>query len=227
MNTQLPTESKFLVTGGAGFIGSNFVRKLVSLGYKVNVLDKLTYAGNLENLSSLDGNPHHHFIRGNIGDGSLVPEILKKYQINAVVNFAAESHVDRSIHESKDFIETNIVGTYNLLESARSYWNDLEKNLKEYPYLKDKIFKSITKLLTNSISENDQESIEIIKKAFGMDSPVRLIVNGEEDLLVLPVCIHAPENSIVLYGQPDQGLVLVHITTEIRNKAQTLLDLMI
>jgi len=70
------------------------------------------------------------------------------------------------------------------------------------------------------------ESIEIIKKAFEMTSPVRLIVNGEEDLLVLPVCIHAPENSVVLYGQPNQGLVLVQITTEIRNKAQTLLELM-
>ena len=80
--------------------------------------------------------------------------------------------------------------------------------------------------IDNPATEITLQSIEIIKKAFGMNSPVRLIVNGEEDLLVLPVCIYAPENSIVLYGQPNKGLVLVQITTEIRNKAQTLLDLM-
>ena len=81
--------------------------------------------------------------------------------------------------------------------------------------------------IDNPAAEITLESIEIIKKAFDYESsPVRLIVNGEEDLLVLPVCIHAPENSVVLYGQPNKGLVLVQITTEIRNKAQTLLDLM-
>jgi dTDP-glucose 4,6-dehydratase len=121
-----------LVTGAAGFIGSNFVLDWLSQS-KENVvsLDLLTYAGNLENLSSLDNNPHHHFVQGGIGDRNLVTSLLKKYHVRAIINFAAESHVDRSIHESKDFIETNIVGTYNLLESARSYWNDLDKNLKQ------------------------------------------------------------------------------------------------
>jgi dTDP-glucose 4,6-dehydratase len=94
-------------------------------------LDLLTYAGNLENLSSLNQNPHHHFVKGNIGDRDLVSNLLKKYQIRAVVNFAAESHVDRSIHGPGDFIETNIVGTYNLLESVRSYWNDLDEVSKK------------------------------------------------------------------------------------------------
>ena len=121
-----------LVTGAAGFIGSNFVLDWTSQSKEdVVSLDLLTYAGNLENLSSLNNNPHHHFIKGNIGDRDLVLNLLKKYQIRAVLNFAAESHVDRSIHESKDFIETNIVGTYHLLESARSYWNDLDQNLKQ------------------------------------------------------------------------------------------------
>jgi dTDP-glucose 4,6-dehydratase len=120
-----------LVTGAAGFIGSNFVLDWFDQSTEdVVSLDLLTYAGNLENLSSLNQNPHHHFFKGNIGDRDLVSSLLKKYQIKAIINFAAESHVDRSIHESKDFIETNIVGTYNLLESARSYWNDLDKNLK-------------------------------------------------------------------------------------------------
>jgi len=121
-----------LVTGAAGFIGSNFVLDWFSQSKEdVISLDLLTYAGNLENLSSLNGNPHHHFVQGNIGDSDLVSSLLKKYQVRAIVNFAAESHVDRSIHESKDFIETNILGTYNLLESARTYWNDLDKNLKQ------------------------------------------------------------------------------------------------
>jgi dTDP-glucose 4,6-dehydratase len=121
-----------LVTGAAGFIGSNFVLDWFSDSKEdVVSLDLLTYAGNLENLSSLNGRSYHHFIRGNIGDNALVTDILKKYQVRAIINFAAESHVDRSIHDSKDFIQTNIVGTYNLLESARACWNDLDKNLKK------------------------------------------------------------------------------------------------
>jgi dTDP-glucose 4,6-dehydratase len=121
-----------LVTGAAGFIGSNFVLDWLSQSKEdVISLDLLTYAGNLENLFSLDNNPHHHFVQGNIGDRDLVSSLLKKYQVRAIINFAAESHVDRSIHESKDFIETNIVGTYNLLESARIYWNNLDQNLKQ------------------------------------------------------------------------------------------------
>jgi dTDP-glucose 4,6-dehydratase len=121
-----------LVTGAAGFIGSNFV--LDWFGHSkedVVSLDLLTYAGNLKNLSSQDNNPHHHFIQGNIADRALISDILKKYQVRAIINFAAESHVDRSIDDSKDSIQTNILGAYNLLESARSYWNDLDKNLKE------------------------------------------------------------------------------------------------
>ena len=121
-----------LVTGAAGFIGSNFVLDWCDQSTEEVVsLDVLTYAGNLENLSSLNQNPHHHFVKGNIGDRDLVSNLLKKYQIRAVVNFAAESHVDRSIHGPGDFIETNIVGTYHLLESTRSYWNDLDEATKK------------------------------------------------------------------------------------------------
>jgi len=118
-----------LVTGAAGFIGSNFVLDWFDYSKEeVISLDLLTYAGNLENLSSLSNNSHHHFVKGNISDRELLSQILKKYQVRAVINFAAESHVDRSIHGPGDFIETNIVGTYNLLESVRSYWNDLDAN---------------------------------------------------------------------------------------------------
>ena len=118
-----------LVTGAAGFIGSNFVLDWFDYSKEeVISFDLLTYAGNLENLSSLSNNSHHHFVKGNISDRELLSQILKKYQVRAVINFAAESHVDRSIRGPGDFIETNIVGTYNLLESVRSYWNDLDAN---------------------------------------------------------------------------------------------------
>jgi dTDP-glucose 4,6-dehydratase len=121
-----------LVTGAAGFIGSNFVLDWLDQSTEdVVSLDLLTYAGNLENLSSLNQNPHHHFVKGNIGDRDLISRLLKKHNIRAVIHFAAESHVDRSIHGPGDFIETNIVGTYNLLESVRIYWNDLDEGPKK------------------------------------------------------------------------------------------------
>ena len=117
---------KIVVTGGAGFIGGNFVLDWLSGSEEgvVNV-DKLTYAGNLQTLDSLKDNPNHVFVQADIGDTTVIPELLAKYQPRAVVNFAAESHVDRSIHGPSDFIETNIVGTFNLLESVRAYWNNL------------------------------------------------------------------------------------------------------
>lgn len=116
-----------LVTGGAGFIGSNFIIDwLDQSGEPVINLDVLTYAGNLENLASLEGNNAYQFVQGSIGNGELVSEILSQEQPRAVVHFAAESHVDRSINGPADFIETNIVGTFQLLESVRSYWGSLD-----------------------------------------------------------------------------------------------------
>ena len=116
-----------LVTGGAGFIGSNFVIDwLAQHDEPVVNLDKLTYAGNLQNLASLEDNRRHHFVRGDIGDGALVARLLAEHQVRAVLNFAAESHVDRSIEGPGAFIQTNIVGTFKLLEALRAYWNGLE-----------------------------------------------------------------------------------------------------
>jgi dTDP-glucose 4,6-dehydratase len=115
-----------LVTGGAGFIGGNFVLDWVAGSDETVInLDKLTYAGNLETLSTLHGNPGHIFVQADIGDRVLVERLLAEHRPRAVINFAAESHVDRSIHGPGEFIETNIVGTYNLLESVRGYWNGL------------------------------------------------------------------------------------------------------
>ena len=115
-----------LVTGGAGFIGANFVLDwLARSDEPVLNLDKLTYAGNLENLASLEGDARHVFVQGDIGDAELLPQLLARHQPRAVVNFAAESHVDRSIHGPEDFIQTNVVGTMRLLQSVRSYWQAL------------------------------------------------------------------------------------------------------
>src|SRR5450830_929636 len=112
-----------LVTGGAGFIGSNFVLDwLDRSAEQVINLDKLTYAGNLQNLASLAGDARHVFVQGDIGDTALVAGLLAQYQPRAVVNFAAESHVDRSILGPGEFIQTNIVGTFQLLEAVREYW---------------------------------------------------------------------------------------------------------
>ena len=120
-----------LVTGAAGFIGSNFVLDwLAQLDEPVINLDVLTYAGNLENLASLHGDPRHIFVKGDIGDFTLVAKLLTEHQPRAIVNFAAESHVDRSIHGPEDFIQTNIVGTFHLLEAVRAYWSSLEGEAK-------------------------------------------------------------------------------------------------
>jgi dTDP-glucose 4,6-dehydratase len=121
-----------LVTGGAGFIGGNFVLDwLAGSPEPVVNLDKLTYAGNLETLASLKGDSRHVFAHGDIGDTSLVAQLLAQHKPRAVVNFAAESHVDRSIHGPADFIETNVLGTFRLLEAVRQYWLGLDASDKE------------------------------------------------------------------------------------------------
>jgi dTDP-glucose 4,6-dehydratase len=139
-----------LVTGGAGFIGSNFVLDwLLQNDESVINLDKLTYAGNLENLAALNNDPRHLFVRGDIGDAQLVGKLLAAHRPRAVVNFAAESHVDRSIHGPEDFIETNIVGTFHLLEAVRAYWSglaDAEKSGFRFLHVStDEVYGSLTK----------------------------------------------------------------------------------
>lgn len=121
-----------LVTGGAGFIGSCFVRMAIAERRDhIVTLDKLTYAGCLESLAEALDDPRHTFIKGDIGDSSLLAEILKNHHPMAVVNFAAESHVDRSIDEPAAFLQTNLVGTFHLLEACRSYWSSLPSNHRE------------------------------------------------------------------------------------------------
>ena len=123
------------VTGAAGFIGSNFILNWLSeKKEKIIALDKLTYAGNLENLKSIAGDSNFVFLQGDIVDSNLIGSILKKNEPRLVINFAAESHVDRSIHGPSEFIQTNVVGTFNLLESTRKYWASiLDSDKKSFP----------------------------------------------------------------------------------------------
>jgi len=139
-----------LVTGGAGFIGANFVLDWIAGSDEPLVnLDKLTYAGNLENLASLQGNARHNFVQGDIVDSVLVEKLLAEHSPRAVVNFAAESHVDRSIHGPGDFVQTNIVGTFKLLESVRGFWSglaDVEKAAFRFLHVStDEVYGSLAK----------------------------------------------------------------------------------
>ncbi|HSI44177.1 MAG TPA: dTDP-glucose 4,6-dehydratase [Methylotenera sp.] len=139
-----------IVTGGAGFIGANFVLAWVKLGLGTVInLDKLTYAGNLENLQEIQNDPRHIFVHGDIGDKALLKSLLKEYQPRAVLNFAAESHVDRSIHGPEDFIQTNVVGTFHLLEEVRTYWSSLSvEHRKGFRFLHvstDEVYGSLDK----------------------------------------------------------------------------------
>lgn len=121
----------WLVTGGAGFIGGNFVLDAVARGIRIVNLDALTYAGNLDTLSSLQGKPDHVFVHGDIGDRALVSRLLAEHRPEAVVNFAAESHVDRSIDGPAAFVQTNVVGTLGLLESVRDHWKSLQGEARD------------------------------------------------------------------------------------------------
>lgn len=162
-----------LVTGGAGFIGSNFVRMVLEEHPDVRVvnLDKLTYAGNLENLEGYKDHPNHLFVKGDICDGGLVEELLTKYEIDAIVNFAAESHVDRSLEEPGIFIETNVKGTLTLLKAA------LEKKLERFVQIStDEVYGSLgpegkftetTPLSPNSPYSASKASADMLVGAFG------------------------------------------------------------
>jgi dTDP-glucose 4,6-dehydratase len=149
-----------LVTGGAGFIGANFVLDWLAQSQEpVLNLDKLTYAGNLENLASLANDPRHVFVQGDIGDAELVARLLAQYQPRAVLNFAAESHVDRSIHGPEDFIQTNVVGTMRLLQAVRHYW----QSLAQAPQAAFRLLHVSTDEVYGSLSKTDPAFVETNK----------------------------------------------------------------
>lgn len=168
---RMSSKSPIVVTGGAGFIGSNFVHCALHAGQHVVNLDALTYAGNLASLSDVDGHPRYVFHHGNICDGRLVRDILKRHRPWAIVNFAAESHVDRSIEQPSAFIETNVVGTQRLLQCAVAYWEDLSPDAKRsFRFVQistDEVFGSIESGQATEVSPYAPNSPYAASKAAG------------------------------------------------------------
>lgn len=149
-----------LVTGGAGFIGSNFAEMALKEGYRIIVLDAFTYAGHEANLEFAKGNPNFHLVKGNICNGALVLQILQNHNIDSVINFAAESHVDNSINSPGIFIKTNVDGVYTMLEASRQYYNGLPADKKQHfrfiQISTDEVYGSLKLGSPERFSENSQ-----------------------------------------------------------------------
>ncbi len=201
-----------LVTGGAGFIGGNFVLEWLDnpMAEGVVNLDKLTYAGNLSTLKSLEKDVRHVFIRGDISNYDLVLSLLKQYQIRAVINFAAESHVDRSIHSPDDFIFTNIVGIFNLLEAVRAYLAELTEEKK----LDFRFLHVSTDEVYGSLSLTDQPFVET--NSYKPNSPYSASKAASDHLVRawhytygLPVLTTNCSNNYGPYHYPEKLIPLV------------------
>ena len=200
-----------VVTGGAGFIGSNFVLDWCAQSDEAVLnIDKLTYAGNLENLQNLQGNTQHIFVQADIANGDLMLELFNKYQPRAIINFAAESHVDRSIHGPADFIQTNIVGTFQLLEAAKSYF----KSLAPEQALAFKFLHVSTDEVYGSLSKTDPAFTE--KKNFEPNSPYSAskaasdhLVRAYHHTFGLPVLTTNCSNNYGPYHFPEKLIPLM------------------
>ena len=218
-----------LVTGGAGFIGSNFVLNWLNKSdEKIIIIDNLTYAGNLENLKSVENNSNYQFFQGDINDSKLVGYILKENKPRAILHFAAESHVDRSFHDPEIFIQTNILGTYRLLEQARNFYNSLiEKDKKKFRFLHvstdevygsltptDLAFKETNKYKPNNVYSASKASSDHLVRAWNhtYDLPI-LITNCSNNYgpyqfpeKLIPLCIFkALKGDVIpIYGDGQQ-----------------------
>jgi len=200
-----------LVTGGAGFIGSNFVIDwLANQNEPVVNLDKLTYAGNLQNLVSLEGDARHYFVRGDIGDGALVARLLAEHKVRAVLNFAAESHVDRSIEGPGAFIQTNIVGTFNLLEAVRAYWNGLDAADKAaFRFLHVSTDEVYGSLASNAPAFNEQNRYEPNSPYSASKAASDHLVRAYHHTYGLPVLTTNCSNNYGPYHFPEKLIPLV------------------
>lgn len=199
------------VTGGAGFIGANFVLDwLQEHDEPIVNIDKLTYAGNLESLASLQDDSRHTFVHADIGDTKVIPELLAKYQSRAVINFAAESHVDRSIHSPEDFIQTNVVGTFHLLESVRSYWNQLDQqNKTDFRFLHvstDEVYGSLTK---NEPAFTEQHQYEPNSPYSASKAASDHLVRSYHHTYGLPVLTTNCSNNYGPYHFPEKLIPLI------------------
>jgi len=231
-----------LVTGGAGFIGSNFVKLMLKKHpeYKIINIDALTYAGNLENLKDIDSNPNYEFIKVDIRDREKIEEIFENNDIASVVNFAAESHVDRSIEEPEVFLTTNIIGTQVLLDAAKKYWkvNPTDKYCKEYkPGVKflqvstDEVYGALGEtgmfvetmpLMPNSPYSASKASADMIVRAynetFGMPVNITRCSNNygpyqfPEKLIPLIINNCLKDKDLPVYGDGMQVRDWLHVT---------------
>ncbi|MEN8257642.1 MAG: dTDP-glucose 4,6-dehydratase [Thermodesulfobacteriota bacterium] len=200
-----------LVTGGAGFIGSNFVLDWLKVNKsRVINLDKLTYAGNLDNLKAVKDHPQHVFAQGDIGDRALIDKLLDQYKPQAIVNFAAESHVDRSIHGPEDFIQTNITGTFHLLESVRGHWLQLQDQQKE----QFRFLHVSTDEVYGSLASSDPAFTE--KNAYAPNSPYSAskassdhLVRSYHHTYGLPVLTTNCSNNYGPYQFPEKLIPLI------------------
>ncbi len=202
--------TKILVTGSAGFIGANFVRDwLTQQNDEVISLDKLTYAGNIENFAGVDQRSHT-FVKGDIGDAPLVARLLNEHRPRAIINFAAESHVDRSIHGPEDFIQTNVVGTFHLLQQTREYWDKLNPEDKNH----FRFLHVSTDEVYGSLSENDPAFTET--KAYEPNSPYSAskaasdhLVRAYHHTYGLPVLTTNCSNNYGPYQFPEKLIPLI------------------
>ncbi|WP_326511625.1 dTDP-glucose 4,6-dehydratase [Clostridium intestinale] len=200
----------YLVTGGAGFIGSNFVIYMLNKYNDVKIinLDKLTYAGNLENLKSLEGNKKHIFVQGDICDKELVTSLFEKYDIDYVVNFAAESHVDRSIKEPEIFVQTNVLGTVNLLNCAKNAWETKDgwkEGVRYHQVSTDEVYGSLGEIgYFMETTPLDPHSPYSSSKA-GAD----FMVQAYSDTYKMPVTITRCSNNYGPYHFPEKLIPLL------------------
>ena len=204
-----------LVTGGAGFIGSNFVKLLIEKkeGHKIINLDLLTYAGNLENLKDIENDPNYTFVKGDIGDRALLTDIFEKYDINAVVNFAAESHVDRSIEDPEVFLRTNVMGTQALLDTAKSAWKSSDdkydrsykEGVKFLQVSTDEVYGSLGKTGMFTETTNIQPNSPYSASKASSD----MLVRAYGETFGLPVNITRCSNNYGPYQFPEKLIPLM------------------
>ena len=227
-----------LVTGGAGFIGSNFINHIINKYENVNIynLDSLTYAGNLENTNEFKHNPRYKFIHGNICDFALVSKLFKQYNIDGVINFAAESHVDNSISNPDIFIETNILGVNNLLSIANKFWNYKPFNTKsEFKFARfhqvstDEVYGSIEKGSFDELSSYNPNSpysaskasadllVRSYNKTYGLNTSISISSNNYgknqniEKLIPKSISLISKDNSVPLYGSGKNIRDWIHV----------------
>ena len=230
-----------LVTGGAGFIGSNFILDwLKNNDERVINLDKLTYAGNRTNLNALNGDARHVFVHGDILDADRVSDLLLTHHVRAVIHFAAESHVDRSIHEPDAFIQTNVVGTFKLLDAVRRYWDHLNENLKDtFRFIHistDEVFGSLepdAKAFTEShryepnspYSASKAASDHLVRayhQTYGLPAMITHCSNNYGPFQfpekLIPLCIHhaLTNKPIPVYGDGQQIRDWLHVSDHCR-----------